>query len=83
MKEHRITIRITSDLRRRLQQAARHAGTRPSDLVRAAIERSLAPAEESPSAYDVFKRAGLIGALKNAPRDLSVNRKHFDGFGAS
>jgi hypothetical protein len=39
-------------------------------------------AEET--AFDVAKRAGLIGCIKGAPRsptDLSTNPKHMEGFG--
>lgn len=38
------------------------------------------PREED-SAYDAFKRAGLIGCIKDGPSDLSTNPKYMEGFG--
>jgi predicted DNA-binding protein len=83
MKDHRITVRFPAEMRRRLKAAARRRGTRESDLVRGAVERQLAAEEESLTAYEHAKKAGLIGAVQGAARDLSTNPKRFDGFGAS
>jgi predicted DNA-binding protein len=83
MKDHRITVRFSPDLRRRLKAAARRKGTRESDLVRDAVEQQLATEENSLTAYELAKKAGLIGAVKGTVRDLSTNPKHFDGFGGS
>jgi predicted DNA-binding protein len=83
MKDHRITVRFPLELRRRLKAAARLGGTRESDLVRGAVERQLAAGEDSLTAYEHAKKAGLIGAVKGTPRDLSTNPKYFDGFGGS
>lgn len=38
-------------------------------------------AESVTSCYDLALRAGMIGALKDAPRDLSTTPDHFQGFG--
>jgi len=83
MKDHRITVRFSPEMRRRLKAAARRSGTRESDLVRGAVERQLALEEGSLTAYDHAKKAGLIGAVKGTIRDLCTNPKHFDGFGGS
>jgi len=83
MKDHRITVRFPAEMRRRLKAAARRSGTRESDLVRGAVERQLAAEEDSLTAYEHAKKAGLIGAARGAARDLSTNPKHFDGFGGS
>ena len=69
-------------MRRRLKIAARRSGTPESDLVRDAVERRLADDEDSLTAFERAKKAGLIGAVKGT-RDLSTNPKHFDGFGGS
>ena len=82
MKDHRITVRISLEMRRRLQAAARRTGRRESDLVREAVGLQLAAEEGALTAYDHARNAGLIGAAKGKVRDLSTNRKHFDGFGA-
>ena len=83
MKEQRLTIRLTAELRQRLRAAARRSGTRESDLVRKAVERQLATEESSPTAYELAKKAGIIGVVRGTPRDLSTNRRHFDQFGKS
>ena len=38
-------------------------------------------AESVTSCYDLAQRAGIIGALKDAPCDLSTTPDHFQGFG--
>jgi predicted DNA-binding protein len=83
MKDYRITVRFSADLRQRLKAAAHRTGTRESDLVRGAVERQLAAEDSGLTAYDRAKKAGLIGAVRGAARDLSTNAKHFDGFGRS
>jgi predicted DNA-binding protein len=83
MKDQRITVRFSPEMRRRLQAVARRVGRRESDLVRDAVERQLAAEENPVTAYDLAKRAGLIGAAKGKVRDLSTNPKYFDGFGGS
>jgi predicted DNA-binding protein len=83
MKDYRITVRLTAELRRRLKDAAQRSGTRESDLIRGAVERQLAADDHTLTAYEHAKRAGLIGAVRGAIRDLSTNPKYFDGFGES
>jgi predicted DNA-binding protein len=83
MKDDRITVRFPPELRRRLKAAAQRSGTRESDLVRGAVELQLAAEENSLTAYDRAKKAGLIGTVKGTTRDLSTNPKYFDGFGNS
>ncbi len=79
----RITVRFPTELRRRLKAAAHRSGTKESDLVRAAVERQLAAEETVLTAYEHAKKAGLIGAVRGANRDLSTNPKHLEGFGKS
>jgi predicted DNA-binding protein len=83
MQDYRITVRFPAELRQRLKAAADRAGTRASDLVRAAVEKQLALEDKALTAYDRAKKAGLIGAVRGASRDLSTNPAHFDGFGGS
>ena len=83
MEDNRITVRFSAETRRRLKAAARRSRTRESDLVRGAVELQLAAEENSLTAYEHAKKAGLIGAVKGTPRDLSTNPKYFDGFGGS
>ncbi len=83
MKDYRITVRLTAELRRRLKDAAHRSGTRESDIVRGAVERQFAAEEREITAFERAKNAGLIGAVRGARRDLSTNPKHFRGFGNS
>jgi len=83
MKNDRITVRFPAELRRRLKDAARRNGTRESDIVRDAVERQFAAEDEQVTAYEHAQKAGLIGAVRGASRDLSTNARHFDGFGNS
>jgi predicted DNA-binding protein len=83
MKDHRITVRFSPDMRRRLKAAAHRGGTRESDVVRHAVDLQLAAEEGALTAYEHAKKAGLIGVVKGTIRDLSTNPKYFDGFGGS
>ena len=82
MKDYRITVRFPAALRQRLRAAALRRGTRESDLVRGAVERQLAAEDDALTAYERAKKAGLIGAVRGASRDLSTNPAHLDGFGS-
>ena len=67
--------RLARELEARL---AVTAATRPAPAKTAAAP----DAEET--AYDMARRAGLIGCIKGAsrsPTDLSTNPKHMEGFG--
>jgi len=83
MKDNRISVRFSPEMRHRLQAAARRGGRRESDIVRDAVERQLASEERAQTAYELAKRAGLIGMVKGKIRDLSTNPKYFEGFGGS
>jgi hypothetical protein len=83
MKDYRITVRFPPELRQRLKTAARRSGKRESELVRGAVEQQLSVGDTAPTAYELSKKGGLIGIVRGAPRDLSTNPEHFDGFGVS
>lgn len=78
MEDHRLTIRISRELRRKIDQGAREMQKDQSQLVRDALEAYLSPSQ---NAHDAFMRAGLIGIVKKGPRDLSTNKKYMQGFG--
>ena len=78
MHAERLTIRISEDLRNRVKERAKAAGTDESEVVRLALEQYVTPPM---SAYEAAKRAGLIGIVKGGPRDLSTNKKYMEGFG--
>lgn len=81
MATDRISVRIDSGLRRRLEEESSIRGKREAELVREALEKYLRGREDRESCYDLAERMGVLGSLKDAPADLSTNRKHFKGFG--
>jgi predicted transcriptional regulator len=83
MATDRISVRINPELRRGLQKHASLNGKRKSDVVREALEAYFVDRGSSGTCFDLALKAGLIGAARNAPRNLSTERKHFRGFGRS
>jgi predicted DNA-binding protein len=82
MNSQRITVRVPIELGARLRGHSRRKGQTPSDLVRVALENYLEEeAGTAGSAFELAEAAGLIGYAQRAPKDLSTNRRHFDGFG--
>jgi hypothetical protein len=77
----RISIRVEPDLKRQLEDEAKAAGVRPSNVVGEAIREHLERRKPRESAYDVAKRIGIVGIYKDAPSDLSTNPAHMEGFG--
>jgi Ribbon-helix-helix protein, copG family len=82
MATDRITVRVPASLGARIRSKARMKGQTPSDLVRVAVEAYLGETVSTGSAYELAKAAGLIGCVKDAPKDLSTNRRHLEGFGS-
>lgn len=81
MASDRITVRVPKTLGILLRHRSRAKGQTPSDLVRVALETYLKRQSGPRSAYEMAEEAGLIGSVRRAPRDLSTNRRHFEGFG--
>jgi metal-responsive CopG/Arc/MetJ family transcriptional regulator len=79
----RISVRVPGGIARRLKERSRATGTRESQVVRQALEQYLSQDRMQETAYDLLQRAGLIGCVQDAPRDLSTNKRHFKGFGKS
>jgi predicted DNA-binding protein len=83
MVSQRITIRVPATLGTRLRDRSRVKGRTPSDLVRVALENYLSEGRSTGSAYELAEAAGLIACVHRTPKDLSTNRRHFEGFGKS
>lgn len=83
MVSQRITVRVPVTLGTRLRHSSRLNGRTPSDLVRVALENYLGEKNSGDSAYELAEAAGLIGCVRHAPKDLSTNSRHFEGFGKS
>ncbi len=80
MALQRIAVRVPKTLGTLLRDRSRAKGQTPSDLVRIALETYLGRGSQSRSAYEVAEKAGLIGCVRRAAKDLSSNRRHFEGF---
>jgi len=83
MNGDRMTVRLPAELRRRLKEAAHHAGMGESEYVRAAVERQLALEDDAVTAYGRARRDGVMGVVWGVSRDVSTHPRHFDGFGGS
>lgn len=81
MSSNRITVRVPPALTARLRTRSRAKGTTESELVREALETYLDKTKEDRSAYDLAQEAGIIGSVRNGPKDLSTNPRHMKGFG--
>ncbi|MGH9509434.1 MAG: ribbon-helix-helix domain-containing protein [Terriglobales bacterium] len=81
MATDRITIRLSRKLMRQVEEKAAAGKKKVSSVVREALAEHCASPEEGPTAHDLAKKLGLLGAAKGLPSDLSTNKKYFRGFG--
>jgi Arc/MetJ-type ribon-helix-helix transcriptional regulator len=77
MNSPRVSIRIPADLRREIEQEGRGV----SEVIREALHEHLSKRRPKENSYEMALRLGIIGCAKKGPRDLSTNRRHFEGFG--
>lgn len=77
----RISIRVPSDLRLEIRSIASGSGRRESAVVRDALKEYVEMAGGRATCLELARKAGLIGMVKDLPRDLSTHRRHFGGFG--
>ena len=77
----RITIRVDEQLKQRLEAEAQRKGVKPSAIVRQVLQEHIERQEPDHSAYDLAKRLGIIGCIKDSPSDLSTKPAHMEGFG--
>jgi len=74
-----------------LEALARETGKDPGELLRELLHKALLERKENgadatsegreENCYDAALRAGLIGAIKGGPSDMSTNPKYMEGFG--
>ena len=87
MVSGRVTIRISETLEQRLRHRSRLHGLAESALIREALEAYLGQSAAPRLAYELAEEAGLIGCIgrgrRSPAKDLSTNRRHFEGFGKS
>jgi predicted DNA-binding protein len=83
MASNRLTVRVSETLNTRLRSRSRAKGTTESELIREALENYLGQDTSERSAYDLAEDAGIVGAARQSPKDLSTNRRYFKDFGKS
>jgi hypothetical protein len=77
-----LSIKVPKELKVRLRAVAKSRKTKPSVLLRQALEIVISgvPKEGKPSLYELSK--DLFDDLaKSGPRDLSTNPRHLDDLG--
>ena len=79
--DSRISVRLDSDTRQRLDEEVQATGRKESEVVRDALVAYLRKRPKRGNCLDLARRHKLIGCSKRLPSDLSTNRRHFEGFG--
>jgi len=77
---HSISVRLSNTLAALLRSRSRAEEQTASDLVSVALATYLGREFSSHSAYKLARKAGLIGCVRRAPKDLSTNRQHIESF---
>jgi hypothetical protein len=77
-----VTVKLPPALAAQVTAKARQRHVSKSAIIRESLETTLANGKERrPTVGDLAGH--LIGKLKGGPHDLSTNKKHMEGFGAS
>ncbi len=76
-----LSIKVPKETKVRLKALAKARKTRPSALLREALDNLLEKGRLSsrPSLYDLTK--DIIDNCGSGPGDLSTNKKHMEGYG--
>lgn len=75
-----ISLKLPERLLAAVKTESRIRRMTKSAYIREALEKSLAPGKKKRvSGYDLIN--DLIGAAKNAPRDLATNSKYMESYG--
>jgi hypothetical protein len=81
MPAPRISIRIPPRIQEDIAALADATGRSESEVVREALEDYCRQHATAPTCYDVARKAGVIGAARKLPSDLSTGARHMQGFG--
>jgi hypothetical protein len=76
-----ISLKLTDNLLRQLERAARERGQTKSDVVRAALEQFLNGDRAGPRPRSALDLAGDLVGCAEGPGDLSTNPEHLEGYG--
>lgn len=77
-----VSLKLPDLLYEKIDVAAHEKHTTKSEVIREALDYYFSKgshAKHPPSFYDLTKR--YCGCIKNAPKDLSHNKEHLDGYG--
>lgn len=74
-----IHARLSAEDRAVLDELTQATGRTESDIVRLGLRLVAQETGRRPSALDLAARS--VGRFKKGPRDLSINKKHLEGFG--
>ena len=75
-----LSVKVSLELRKKLEQVARKRQTTASNLLRHALQLVVTSEAQDGSCYELCE--DLFDDLGGGPRDLSTNRKHLKGFGS-
>ncbi|HVS70043.1 MAG TPA: ribbon-helix-helix domain-containing protein [Phycisphaerae bacterium] len=82
-----VTVKLPADIAAKIEAEARARHLPKSALIRDSLQQRYAPTrntsrkkQPAPTIFDRTRH--LAGSVRRAPRDLSSNKKHLEGFGA-
>ena len=76
-----LSLKVPETLDRKLAAVVRRRGMRKSTVVRQALEQYLDDSGEVRKGTFLDLAGDLVGCVKDAPADLSTNRRHLADFG--
>jgi hypothetical protein len=77
----RIDVRLDTELKERIESAAKAEGVSPSEVVGAVLREHFNTNQPPASCLDIALKLGLVGIYTDAPSDLSTNKAHLEGLG--
>lgn len=78
MKQY-VHARLSKEERTMLEELKKATGQTESELLRRGLRAIF---KEHPRTYSALQLAGKsVGKFKGGPKDLSINKKHLEGFG--
>lgn len=81
MARKKIAVRIEEEFLEILEQIAVGTGRNSSEVIREALKDYIEKMQSKVKCYEIAQRLNLIGKDLKLPSDLSVSRRHFEGFG--
>lgn len=79
---HVLTVKISKELQREIDRAARRERISKSELARRAMAQYVTRRERSPKVRTPADLAGdLIGSIRGTPPDLSSNSRYLEDLG--